>query len=48
MQAMTSRDDDEVRDALRAVLDSSRLGLVHESINVDRVHDFTRELQSFL
>lgn len=48
VQAMTSRDDDEIRDALRAVLDSSRLGLVHESINVDRVHDFTRELQCFL
>ena len=48
VQAMTSRDDDEIRDALRAVRDSSRLGLVHESINVDRVHDFTRELQCFI
>ncbi len=46
VQAMTSSDDDEISDALRAVRDSSRLGLVHESINVDRVQDFTRELQS--
>lgn len=43
VQALTSSDDDEIIDALQAVRDSSRLGLVHESINVDRVHDFTRE-----
>lgn len=44
VQAMTSSDDNEIIDALRAVRDSSRLGLVHESINVDRVLDFTRKL----
>lgn len=46
VQAMTSDDDDEILDALHAVRDSSRLGLVHESINVDRVYDFTRKHQS--
>lgn len=43
VQAMTSDDDDEIMDALHAVRDASRLGLVHESINVDRVTDFTSE-----
>lgn len=43
VQAMTSDDDDEIADALRAVRDSSRLGLVHESINVERVSDYTRK-----
>ena len=43
VQAMTSSDDDEITDALQAVRDSSRLGLMHESINVDRVLDFTRK-----
>ncbi len=42
VQAMTSNDDDEIDDALKAVRDSSRLGLVHESINVERVADYTR------
>lgn len=43
VQAMTSSDDDEITDALQAVRDSSRLGLMHETINVDRVLDFTRK-----
>lgn len=43
VQAMTSDDDDEIDDVLKAVRDSSRLGLVHESINVDRVADYTRK-----
>ncbi|KAL8723534.1 MAG: hypothetical protein Q9225_000169 [Loekoesia sp. 1 TL-2023] len=42
VQAMTSDDDDEISDALRSVRSSSRLGLVHESIHVDRVTDYTR------
>lgn len=42
VQAMTSDDDDEIKDALDFVLRSSRLGLVHESINVNRISDFTR------
>ncbi|KAI4152577.1 MAG: hypothetical protein LQ341_000684 [Variospora aurantia] len=42
VQAMTSDDDDEISDALKAVRSSSRLGLVHESIHVDRVTEYTR------
>ncbi|KAL8972606.1 MAG: hypothetical protein Q9183_000464 [Haloplaca sp. 2 TL-2023] len=42
MQAMTSDDDEEILDSLRAVRSSSRLGLVHESIHVERVADYTR------
>ena len=47
VQAMTSNDDDEIMEALDAVKRSSKLGLVHESINVDRVTDFTREFISY-
>ena len=43
VQAMTSNDDDEIDAALKAVRDSSKLGLVHESINVERVADYTRK-----
>ena len=43
VQAMTSNDDEEISDALKAVRDSSRLGLVHESINVERIADYTRK-----
>lgn len=41
VQAMTSDDDEEISDALKAVRSSSRLGLVHESIHVERVTDYT-------
>ena len=44
VQAMTSDDDGEILDSLEAVLKSSKMGLVHESINVDRVADYTRRL----
>ena len=43
VQAMTSNDDDEILGSLEAVLKTSKLGLVHESINVDRAADYTRE-----
>lgn len=43
IQAMTSNDDDEIMDSMHAVRNSSLLGLVHESINVERVHDYTRK-----
>ena len=46
VQAMTSDDDEEILDSLEAVLKSSKLGLVHESINVDRVADYTRRCLS--
>ena len=42
VQAMTSTDDTEIIEALKAVRNTSRLGLVHESVNVEHVHDYTR------
>ena len=41
VEAMTSDDDEEIMDALHAVRDASQLGLVHESIHVDRVNAYT-------
>ena len=43
VQAMTSDDDEEISDALRDVRSTSRLGLVHESIHVNRVTEYTRK-----
>ena len=43
VQAMTSSDDQEIKDALQAVVNSSKLGLVHESINVERIADYSRK-----
>ena len=43
VQAMTSNNDDEIREALEDVRDTSRLGLVHESVNVNRMTDYTSE-----
>ncbi|KAL8666337.1 MAG: hypothetical protein Q9202_001608 [Teloschistes flavicans] len=42
VQAMTSDDDDEITDSLETVKRSSRLGLIHESIHVERMSDYTR------
>lgn len=42
LQAMTSEDDEEITKCLEMVLKSSKLGLVHESINVNRIRDYTR------
>lgn len=42
MQAMTSDDDEEIMELLEAVKKASPLGLVHESVNVDHVKDYTR------
>lgn len=42
LQAMTSEDDEEITKCLQMVLKASRLGLVHESINVNRIRDYTR------
>ncbi|MCJ1316107.1 hypothetical protein MMC15_001427 [Xylographa vitiligo] len=42
VQAMTSDNDEEILDSLEAVLKTSKLGLIHESINVERVADYTR------
>lgn len=43
VQVMTSNDDSEILDGLEAVLKTSKFGLVHESIHVDRVADYTRK-----
>ncbi|KJZ79426.1 hypothetical protein HIM_00895 [Hirsutella minnesotensis 3608] len=42
IQAQTSNDDDEILDCLNMVLKSSRLGLVHESVDVSHVRQYTR------
>ncbi|KAK0119584.1 hypothetical protein ONS95_011024 [Cadophora gregata] len=42
LQAMTSDDDKEIMGCVNMVLAASGLGLVHESINVNQVHDYTR------
>ncbi|TGO68969.1 hypothetical protein BOTNAR_0017g00320 [Botryotinia narcissicola] len=42
LQAMTSNDDDEIMECLNLVLKASRLGLIHESINVNRIQEYTR------
>jgi len=42
VQAMTSDDDEEIEGLLQSVKAASPLGLIHESVNVDRVKDFTR------
>jgi meiotically up-regulated gene 157 (Mug157) protein len=41
VQAMTSDDDAEILDCLLAVRNSSKLGLVHESVHVDLINDYT-------
>lgn len=42
VQAMTSEDDEEITKCLESVKNVSKLGLVHESINVDHASSFTR------
>jgi meiotically up-regulated gene 157 (Mug157) protein len=42
VQAMTSDNDDEIIGNLNLVRNSSLLGLVHESINVTNIKDYTR------
>ncbi|MCJ1314113.1 hypothetical protein MMC25_007793 [Agyrium rufum] len=42
VQVMTTDDEDEILNGLTAVLETSKLGLVHESVHVDRVYDYTR------
>jgi meiotically up-regulated gene 157 (Mug157) protein len=42
VQAQTSDSDKEIMECLELVLKSSKLGLVHESINVERIGDYTR------
>lgn len=42
VQAMTSDDEEEIRILLGRVKTASPLGLVHESVNVERTRDYTR------
>lgn len=42
MQAQTSDNDHEIMQCINSVRDSSLLGLVHESIQVNHVKDYTR------
>ncbi|KAF2744244.1 glycoside hydrolase family 125 protein [Sporormia fimetaria CBS 119925] len=42
VQAMTSEDDEEIKLCLEAVKNASRLGLIHESVNVEYAGDYTR------
>lgn len=48
VQARTSNNDTEIMDCLIAVLQTSRLGLVHESINVENVFEYTSSSSSSL
>ena len=43
VQAMTSNNDDEIKKVLNDVRDVSKLGLIHESVNVNRGTDYTSE-----
>ena len=45
-QARTSDNDTEIQECLDLVLRSSRLGLIHESVNVNRVMMYTRKRYS--
>ncbi|MCJ1328648.1 hypothetical protein MMC10_005325 [Thelotrema lepadinum] len=42
VQAMTSDDDHEIMESINVVANSSILGLIHESVNVQHAHDYTR------
>ncbi|KAL2023978.1 hypothetical protein VTK56DRAFT_213 [Thermocarpiscus australiensis] len=42
VQAQTSDDDDEILECLQLVLKSSKLGLVHESVDVNYSYSYTR------
>ncbi|KAK7529703.1 hypothetical protein IWX50DRAFT_711192 [Phyllosticta citricarpa] len=42
VQAMTSSDDDEIMNAISYVRNGSRLGLVHESVDVNFIKSYTR------
>ncbi|KAL2157484.1 hypothetical protein VTH06DRAFT_6035 [Thermothelomyces fergusii] len=42
VQAQTSDDDEEIMGCLQLVLESSKLGLIHESVNVNMAETYTR------
>ena len=41
LQARTSDNDTEIMECVNLVKSASRLGLIHESINVNRIGDYT-------
>jgi meiotically up-regulated gene 157 (Mug157) protein len=43
VQALTSDDDGEIMEALKLVKRASRLGLIHESIRVNKLSSYTRK-----
>ena len=43
IQAMTSDDDVEIIECIQLVRDSSKLGLVHESVHADRISEYSSE-----
>lgn len=42
IQAQTSNDDEEIKECIQLVLSTSKLGLVHESIDVTHTSQYTR------
>ncbi|KAI1277418.1 hypothetical protein F5Y07DRAFT_85577 [Xylaria sp. FL0933] len=42
VQARTSNNDEEIRECIDLVLRSSKLGLIHESVDVNRLSSYTR------
>jgi meiotically up-regulated gene 157 (Mug157) protein len=46
LQARTSDNDTEIMECVNLVLEASPRGLVHESINVNRINDYTRKLRA--
>lgn len=43
IQAQTTEDEDEIMECLDLVLKSARLGLVHESIDVNSINSYTSQ-----
>lgn len=48
IQAQTSDNDEEITGCLQLVLNSSKLGLIHESVNVNYAGSYTRAFLSLL
>lgn len=46
MQIQTTDDDKEIEECLGLVLDSARLGLMHETVDVNHIASYTSELPS--
>lgn len=42
VQAMTTDDDEQIVDLLETVKVASQLGVIHESVNVERLREYTR------